>query len=209
MSYLSRALIVVLSFIWLVAGKGEIHENEDIPLITLEDIMRTLKGMENRIMKGIVDQIMTCAPPFEEFEGLCLWFNNEYMTWKEAEEVCAKKGSHLTWMQSQKEHEIINNFAHNKKNNNEYLWYWIGLYRHENGSLIWSNSATSSNYRAEFHPDPPSSKSPFVLAYSYDYYFYSETKSTKIKSICRDEKKVGALSLILQNQRELLARTKN
>ena len=166
------------------------------------------KGMENR-MKGIEDQILPCAPPFEDFQGLCLWLNNKYMTWKEAEEVCAKKGSHLTWMQSQKEHEIINNFAHNKKNNNEYLWYWIGLYRHENGSLIWSNSGTSSNYRAEFHDDgPPSPEEPFVAAHSYDDNLSRGIIYTKIESICRDEKKIG-LSLILRNQREILARTKN
>lgn len=84
-----------------------------------------------------------CPASWRNFAGMCLRFVKEKRSWKYANFYCQKKDGFLVWMANKTEHDIIRDFA---KMHGHRSWFWIGLFRHKNGSFDWS-SGMYSRYR--------------------------------------------------------------
>ena len=82
MQYFLRALTLLLFLSMNCAicngASHEIMENEDVPLVTIDDLNHSLKKIEENLLRPATT---TCVRPFEEFAGMCLFYNDKELTW--------------------------------------------------------------------------------------------------------------------------------
>lgn len=84
-----------------------------------------------------------CPTSWRNYAGMCLRFVKEAESWDYANYYCQQKDGFLVWIANKKEHNIVREFA---KMHGHQEWFWIGLFRHKNGTFDWS-SGMYSRYR--------------------------------------------------------------
>ena len=122
----------------------------DVKNLTDVQQFRGLVGGSVNKMEVLLQKILNlkCPSPWRPYQHMCLLLVQEAKLFKEAQQHCVSNGGVLTWIESEEEHELINDFLDGRTFPH---WEWpnyyhVGLHREQEDSpLKWFGS--SSSYR--------------------------------------------------------------